>query len=94
MYKRLYLNGKFVGVLRELDSAQIQASLDNRDYREFLDWNAKQPVPLDLSDKPPEPPPVDSDLERVKEILAKRDDLITAGEVKEAVLRFLRRNVR
>jgi hypothetical protein len=63
-------------------------------WKEVVAWNAEQPTPLDLSDKPPEPPPVDADLERVKEIIAKRDDLITAGEVREAVLRFLRRNVR
>lgn len=66
----------------------------NRDYAEFLEWNAKQATPLDLSDKPPEPPTVDTELNRIKEILAKADQDIAAAERWEAVLKFMRRKIR
>jgi hypothetical protein len=62
-------------------------------WNDFLAWNAKQETPLDLSDKPPEPEPVDVDLERIKTIIAKADGDVTAAELKETVLKFLRKRV-
>ncbi len=50
--------GKVVGV--EIDGSVY--NVEHQKWQEFLDWNAKQPVPLDLSDKEPEPVVVDPDL--------------------------------
>lgn len=55
MYEVKRLNGIVAHILRA-DGTCIPRALDNRDYREFLEWNAAQPTPLDLSDKPPDPP--------------------------------------
>lgn len=38
------------------------------------------------------PEPVDSDLTRIKQIVAKSDADITAAEVKEAILKYLRKH--
>jgi hypothetical protein len=43
--------GKFIGVLRD-DGAFLPQSVGNRDWQEFLAWNALQLLPLDLSDVP------------------------------------------
>lgn len=52
---------------------------DNSDFQAFLAWNAEQPTPLDLSDREPEPLPLD---ERRKAEYVKRgittDALIVA----------------
>lgn len=87
---------RFNGVVKGVNSPAgfHRKGDDNPHWQDFRDWNAKQPVPLDLSDKPPEPIPVDVDADRIKEILLKKDVDITAAEVKEAVLKFLRKTVR
>lgn len=48
--------GKCVGVIRQSDNAAIPRDAGNRDYRDFLAWNAQQSTPLDLSDRAPDPP--------------------------------------
>lgn len=86
MYKIIRWQGR-ANVIRIVDGACVPPN--NED---FLDWNAKQPTPLDLSDKPPDPPPVDQDLERIKEILA-RFDAASPAERWEAVLKFMRKRL-
>lgn len=44
--------GRFVGVIRTVDNASIPNDTSNQDYQAFLKWNALQPVPLSLADKP------------------------------------------
>jgi hypothetical protein len=54
-------DGKTIGVRRISDEMQIPLNaMDNPYWREFLAWNAQQPTPLDLSDKPPDPPTVEA----------------------------------
>ena len=87
-------DGKFSAiVLRESSGSDVSFGPDDRQWLDFLTWNAKQEVPLDLSDKPPKPPPVDADIERIKAIVAKRDDEITAAEAKEAIVKYLRKRL-
>lgn len=52
--------GKVLGASQDLGSG-VERSVANNGYgwQDFIDWNAKQETPLDLSDKPPEPIPVD-----------------------------------
>lgn len=38
-------------------------------WTDFLAWNSQQPVPFDLTDKVPQPPPVDPDLALAVQIL-------------------------
>ena len=49
-YKLLFdeKTGKPRGVRRLLDKADIPLAPGNSDFREFLEWNAAQAVPLDL----------------------------------------------
>jgi len=49
-YKLLFdeKTGKPRGVRRLLDKADIPLAEGNSDFREFLEWNATQPAPLDL----------------------------------------------
>ena len=49
-YKLLFdeKTGKPRGVRRLLDYADIPLASGNSDFREFCEWNATQPVPLDL----------------------------------------------
>jgi LEA14-like dessication related protein len=51
MYQLNYDNmtGKVSGIKRTLDSASIPICEGNSDYQAFLEWNAKQVVPLDLN---------------------------------------------
>lgn len=46
-------SGRFVGVVRQSDGAQIPADPRNSDYAAFLEWNSRQSPPLDLSDREP-----------------------------------------
>jgi hypothetical protein len=46
-------SGRYLGVTRTADGAQIPADPRNADYAEFLAWNARQVPPLDLSDRDP-----------------------------------------
>jgi len=59
-YEVLRKFGKAAVIRRLSDSLHIPLEPLNRDYQEFLKWNAEQPVPLDLSDQaPPAPTPVE-----------------------------------
>jgi hypothetical protein len=51
MYQLNYDNmtGKVGGIKRISDSASIPLCEDNTDYQTFLEWNAKQAIPLDLT---------------------------------------------
>lgn len=86
--------GKVLGASQDLGSG-VERSVANNGYgwQDFIDWNAKQETPLDLSDKPPEPIPVDVDAERIREIVSKKDSDITVGEVKELILKFVRKRL-
>lgn len=44
------IKGKVVAVKRVADGASIPLDPSNRDYQDFLTWNAQQSPPLDLSD--------------------------------------------
>lgn len=46
-------SGRFVGVTRTADGAQIPADPANGDYAAFLVWNAEQVPPVDTSDRAP-----------------------------------------
>jgi hypothetical protein len=56
-------SGRFLGVTRTADGAQIPADPRNGDYAAFLAWNAQQSPPLDTSDR--DPP---TDAERVQRL--------------------------
>lgn len=61
MYQLLYdiISGDVVGISRLSDKASIPLAEGNTDFRRFLEWNAKQSVPLDLdSTIEVVPPPV------------------------------------
>lgn len=89
MYEITRKDGIVTGVRRIKDGAW--SSIGGRIHEEFLEWNAKQPVPLDLSDQPPEPPPVDTEKEAIQTILNKADADISAPEFKIVMLRLARR---
>jgi hypothetical protein len=50
MYQLNYDNttGKVSGIKRNKDSASLPLAEGNSDYQAFLEWNAKQAVPLDI----------------------------------------------
>uniref|UniRef100_A0A6M3JCK7 Uncharacterized protein n=1 Tax=viral metagenome TaxID=1070528 RepID=A0A6M3JCK7_9ZZZZ len=51
MYQPNYdtMTGKVSGIKRTSDSASIPLCEDNTDFAAFLEWNALQPIPLDLN---------------------------------------------
>ena len=51
MYQLIYshIDGTVSGIKRLSDGASIPLAESNTDYQEFLEWNAQQAVPLDLS---------------------------------------------
>lgn len=51
MYQLIYshIDGTVSGIKRLSDGASIPLAEGNTDYQEFLEWNAQQAVPLDLS---------------------------------------------
>lgn len=64
----------------------------NSDYKTFLAWNAAQPVPLDLSDRAPDPVPEDADKSPLDGFLAKADaGTLTQKDINETVVRMVRR---
>lgn len=89
MYTISRLNGVVIGV----DSAAGHHPKGTSRWQDFLEWNAKQPTPLDLSDKPALLPSPDPGIARIQEIATKKDADITAAEVKELVLRFVRKRL-
>lgn len=44
-------------IVRDRDGARIPQDPRNKDFAEFLAWNAKRPDPLDVTDREPPPPP-------------------------------------
>lgn len=48
-------DGRTWGIQRS-DGASVPRDTGNRDWQDFVAWNAQQPSPLDLSDRPPDPP--------------------------------------
>lgn len=94
-FKRLmHIEGKLVGVVLVESDGETVLSPNGKGWQDFLDWNAKQAVPLDLSDHAPDPVPLDVELNRIKEIVSKQDQDITAAERWEAVFKFMRRQIR
>lgn len=91
MYEVLRLRGKTTGVTRLSDGAIIPLDSRNKDFAQFLTWNAQQAAPLDLSDQAPPPPEPDSELDQISAILDKTDADVTAAEVRALVLRVARR---
>lgn len=72
MYKIVRVAGKVSACLRQnQDGSETSFFLGDSLWPEFLEWNAKQPVPLDLSDKPPEPTPRDLEREALMALLDK-----------------------
>jgi hypothetical protein len=49
-------SGKLLAVTRAADGASIPLTPGNRDYQEFLNWNARQAAPLSLADRAPDVP--------------------------------------
>jgi hypothetical protein len=87
MYRVLHDKlGRFL-CIEKFEGETSQFGAGSRFWQDFLEWNAKQPVPLDLSDKPPEPPPVDAKLEEVKALVL-ADGNYTAAEITK-VLNFI-----
>lgn len=95
MYTPIRLFGKVAAILGPVGTFGL--NIENRHYQDFLAWREKLPpeekAKYDLSDQPPEPPTVDQDIERIKTILLKSDADITAGELKELVLKFVRKRI-
>lgn len=95
-YEVMRISGKSVALKTPHGSIALDENKradGNRYWPEFLEWNAAQPVPLDLSDQPPDPPAPDSDLEEIKSILAKQDRDVSAVDLKTLVLKYLRRQI-
>jgi hypothetical protein len=87
-------NGVFLGISKQNpDGSFTFFGPGSRLWPEFLEQNSRAEKPIDLSDKPPEAPAIDIDIERIREILAKRDADITASEVKELLLKFVRKRL-
>ena len=88
-------SGRFAGVTRAADGAQIPADPANADYAAFLAWNSEQVPPLDLSDRSPL---TDSRrLERTRAaaltgLLLRADDIGIAVRATIAALTFLTNN--
>lgn len=67
---------------------------DNPHWQEFLTWNSKQPIPLDLSDKAPDPIPDDPDKPPLDTFINKLEtdpDGVTVAQMKQALKLLLKR---
>ena len=81
--------GEVQGVLLR-GGAQIMKNGDR--WEDFLDWNARQPVPLDISDRAPDPVPEDADKSPLAQYVAKIDDrTVTTADDIAAIRRLARR---
>lgn len=78
-------SGRVASIRRLSDNGDVSV-----DSPEFLDWNAKQPVPLDLSDSEPEPPVVDREAEAFKVLLEKPEKDLALADLKAPLLKLLR----
>lgn len=92
MYSLFRVNGKLAAIVRKNDDGS-ETSFDQKQngWNDFLDWNAKQPVPLDLSDKPPDPILVDMEHEQLVALFEKADGDIGPAEFKLGATKILRR---
>lgn len=82
------VDGKVVGVTSE--RGFHRKGDDNPHWQEFVELNAKQPTPLDLSDKDQEPPPIDLEQKEVRTLLKKHADDLTLPEISKIVKRLAR----
>jgi hypothetical protein len=79
-------SGKVFGANRVNDNGtETSFLISSYQWIEFLAWNAKLPVPLDLSDREPDAPAPD----RLKELAAMKDR--TAEQNREALDLLLKR---
>lgn len=93
-YEVFWVNGRASSVsIVNADGSTSNYPKGSPGWHEFLEWNDKQPADkkLDLSDKAPEPAPVDAEAEEIKGILAKQDRDVSAADLKTLVLKFMRR---
>ena len=77
-------------IMSNEDGSETSIGVNDRYWPAFLDWNAKQPVPLDLSDKEPEPPAVDREVEAIKVLLKRPEKDLALEELKGPLVRLLR----
>lgn len=94
MYEISYgLRGQAI-IRRLRDGTCFPVNADNPDFKEFLDWNAKQSTPLDLSDKQPvaQADPEASMQQRLIDYLKADPQTITAAQ-RDAALRAIIRLV-
>lgn len=96
MYTVKRQRGRFVCVSRDLGGGtDVSFGPNNSEWAEFLDWNAKQPAPLDLSDKAPEPPEPDPVKDAIMALLDKdQNGTITAAEKLDFCFKVCKRLVR
>ena len=72
MYDINRFNGKVLNIKRTLDGVYIPLDSDNRDYQEYLELVKVGKIEaLDLSDKEPEPIPVDAKVSEALSIAQK-----------------------
>lgn len=55
MYEVVRVDGKVMGARRLSDGTSFPLVATNRHARDFMEWNAQQPEPLDLLDQPGKP---------------------------------------
>ena len=85
--------GKTMGVCR-VNSDGSRTYLD-RSNPDFLSWNAAQPVPLDLSDKEPEPPEPDPVKDAIMALLDKdQNGVLSPAEKLDFCFRVCKRLAR
>lgn len=82
-----------VSNIHRLSGGFVPLDPGNRDYQDFLKWNEKQEVPLDLSDKEPEPLPVDQDTETLKVLTEKPYDKWAQDDIAQALSILIKRSI-
>lgn len=83
------------GIIRDILIGNRMISIDSADGKAFLEWNARQPVPLDLSDREPDsarPDPEAAMQQRLIDYLATDPQTVPALQ-REAALRAVIRLV-
>jgi hypothetical protein len=93
MWELVFRDGKVAGA----KSAKVSCVVNGHGWQEFLDWNDAQPPEkkLDLSDKPPEPPPKDTAKEAILALLDKDESgTITNAEKLDFCFRVCKRLAR
>ena len=85
---------RFLGVVKGVNSSRgfHYKGEDNPHWVAFLEWNAKQPQPLDLSDQPPQSPSPDTELDAIDALISKDDGgTATNAEKFQLVLMAIKR---